>query len=200
MSLMCPCSSLFLVGAWKKTAVIITSTIIMEYTLQASSTDCSEALVEVFYCHLPRKPPVSLLIISFCENVFLLRSLRLCEKSNFYNPHFLAATLGSRLKFLLSQVLVTRPAMYDEKRKHLASSIQHLVSSILDFVSCISQGFWHQSRKNEHTCHSPLWHQGKGRPPGGTSLMKGLVKRCPCHSPKDLHYSLTTTSLTHSSY
>ena len=62
MSLMCPCFSLFLVVACKNTVTItITSIIIIDYTLQASLTGYSEVLVEVFYCRLLQKPPVSLL-------------------------------------------------------------------------------------------------------------------------------------------
>ena len=41
---------------------------IMDFTLQASLTGYSEVLVEVFYCRLPQKPPVSLLKWLWCEN------------------------------------------------------------------------------------------------------------------------------------
>ena len=60
MSLMCLCSSLFLAVACKTTVIIIHIPI-MDYTLQASLTGYSEVLVEVFYCRLLQKPPVSLL-------------------------------------------------------------------------------------------------------------------------------------------
>ena len=84
MNLMCPCFSLFLALACKTAVIkVITSIILTDYTLQAFSTGCSEALVEVFCCpQLPQKPPVSLLIISVCES-FLDEFQTMCEQGTF---------------------------------------------------------------------------------------------------------------------
>ena len=129
MSLMCPCSSLFLAPACKTTVVkLITSIIIIDYTLQAFLTGCSEALVEVFCCpQLPRKPPVSLLIIMLGDFFYKCVNKLTLKRVWLFNSHFLAAILGSLLKALLSQVLVTRPATCDAHGKRHISCILQVI-------------------------------------------------------------------------
>ena len=152
---------------------------IMDYTLQASLTGYSEVLVEVFYCRLPQKPPVSLLKWLWCENAFSVLK-RFFSSSEFVWKYCFSSCKLETNQFDKTFFLLTffggNPGQpfkgsFIPGPRHQTCNISY---------TCRYNGgwkiFWHLwnclTTSNLHTCYSPLWHQRQSWPTGGKRWIK----------------------------